>query len=139
MLSSHLADTSRHKLQNDGINIAHWFQHLSHFTGVYYRAFPQTELQALIKFLMLRLEDGDYLYLLVFNELLARMGGCEVLEDLSDAQIRFGRLSPAVKCLLLAASKRVSKLQEALCTPSTAIPILACCPAPLRLSVSQIM
>ena len=53
---------------------------------------------------MLRLEDGDSLYLLVFNELLARMGGCEVLEDLSDAQIGglAGGETPAVKCLLLA-------------------------------------
>lgn len=129
MLSSHLADTSRHKLQNDGINIAHWFQHLSHFTGIYYRAFPQTELQALIKFLMLRLEDGDSLYLLVFNELLARMGGCEVLEDLSDAQIGGLAGGETLRREMLAfskASKRaVSKLQEALCTPSTAIPILA--------------
>jgi THO complex subunit 2 len=129
MLSSHLADTSRHKLQNDGINIAHWFQHLSHFTGVYYRAFPQTELQALIEFLMLRLEDGDSLYLLVFNELLARMGGCEVLEDLSDAQIGGLAGGETLRREMLAfskASKRaVSKLQEALCTPSTAIPILA--------------
>lgn len=129
MLSSHLADTSRHKLQNDGINIAHWFQHLSHFTGVYYRAYPQTELQALIEFLMLRLEDGDSLYLLVFDELLARMGGCEVLEDLSDAQIGGLAGGETLRREMLAfskASKRaVSKLQEALCTLSTAIPMLA--------------
>ena len=58
-----------------------------------------------------------------------KLGGCEVLEDLSDAQIGGLAGGETLRREMLAfskASKRaVSKLQEALCTPSTAIPILA--------------
>lgn len=129
MLPVHLADTSRRRLQGDGMNIAHWFQHLAQFVGVFYRAFPQTELRALIDFLMQRLELGDSLYLLVLNELLSRMGGCEVLEDISDAQIGSLAGGDTLRHEMLAfdkASKRaVNKLQDILCTSDTAIPILA--------------
>mmetsp|Transcript_30329 Transcript_30329/g.93856 ORF Transcript_30329/g.93856 Transcript_30329/m.93856 type:complete len:639 (+) Transcript_30329:488-2404(+) len=125
----HLADTSRQRLQDDGINIAHWFQHLAQFTGAFYRAFPQAELRALIDFLMLRLELGESLYLLVLNELLARMGGCEVLQDISDAQIGGLAGGETLRHEMLAfdkASKRaVFKLRDVLCTSSTAVPLLA--------------
>jgi len=128
MLPLHLADLSRSKLQDDGITISHWFQYLAHFTGVFYRAYPQTELRPLLDFLLVRLEAGGSLELLVFNELLARMGGCEVLEDISDSQIGGLAGGETLRREMLAfdkSSKRaVSKLQDALCTPEIAVPML---------------
>ena len=129
MLPLHLADASRHKLQVDGIHISHWFQYLAHFAGVLYRVYPQTELRPLIDYLLTRLKAGDSLELLVFNELLARMGGCEVLEDISDAQIGGLAGGEILRREMLAfdkASKRaISRLQDAICTPDIAMPMLA--------------
>mmetsp|Transcript_11409 Transcript_11409/g.35136 ORF Transcript_11409/g.35136 Transcript_11409/m.35136 type:complete len:1030 (+) Transcript_11409:550-3639(+) len=129
MLHQHLADKSRHKLQNDGINIAHWFQHLAQFAGVFYRTYPQVELKCLVDFLLGRLEIGESLELLVFSELLSRMGGCGVLEDISETQI--GGLAGGevlrhgVLAFEKASKKAVLRLQRALCTTETAIPLLA--------------
>jgi THO complex subunit 2 len=129
MLPLHLADTSRHKLQDNGIHISHWFQYLANFTGVFYRVYPQTELRCLIDFLLLRLKAGGSHELLVFNELLARMGGCEVLEDISDAQLGGLAGGEVLRREIFAfekASKRaISRLQDALCTPDKAAPMLA--------------
>ena len=129
MLPMHLSDASRHKLQVDGIHISHWFQYLAHFTGIFYRMYPLTELRSLVDFLLARLKTGDSLELLVFNELLARMGGCEVLEDVSDTQIGGLAGGEALRRELLAfdkASRRaVLRLQDAICTHDTAIPMLA--------------
>mmetsp|Transcript_21301 Transcript_21301/g.63643 ORF Transcript_21301/g.63643 Transcript_21301/m.63643 type:complete len:960 (-) Transcript_21301:913-3792(-) len=128
-LQLHLADTSRQRLQNDGFNVARWFQHLASFTGVFYRAFPQAELGYLLEFLLARLEAGSSLELLVFSELLARMGGCQVLEDLSDNQISSLSGGETLRHEILAfdkASKRaVLKLQCALCDSNIAVPLLA--------------
>lgn len=129
VLQLHLADTSRRKLQNDGFNVARWFQHLASFTGVFYRAYPQAELGYLVEFLLARLEAGSSLELLIFSELLARMGGCQVLEDLSDAQMDSLSGGETLRHEMLAfdkASKRaVLKLQSALCNSKIAIPLLA--------------
>jgi THO complex subunit 2 len=129
MLPLHLADTSRHKLQDNGIHVSHWFQYLANFTGVFYRVYPQTELRCLIDFLLLRLKAGGSHELLVFNELLARMGGCEVLEDISDAQLGGLAGGEVLRREIFAfekASKRaISRLQDALCTPDKAAPMLA--------------
>ena len=79
MLPQHLAgdgSSSRSaKLQQDGINVAHWFQYLAQFAGVFYRAFPNTDLGATIDYVVRALTRGEPLDLLVFDELLARMGG----------------------------------------------------------------
>ena len=129
MLPLHLADTSRHKLQDNGIHVSHWFQYLANFTGVFYRVYPQTELRCLIDFILLRLKAGGSHELLVFNELLARMGGCEVLEDISDAQLGGLAGGEVLRREIFAfekASKRaISRLQDALCTPDKAAPMLA--------------
>ena len=129
VLQFHLADNSRPKLQQDGINIARWFQNLAHFAGAYYRSYPQAEIGYLIDFLLIRLETGHSIELLVFSELLTRMGGSAVLEDISDAQIGGLAGGETLRREMLAfdkAPKRsMSKLLSALCTPSTAIPMLA--------------
>ena len=83
-----LADDSRKKLQDDGMYLAHWFQNAATFAGLFYAKHPATELQGLLRFLVRQLERGRSLELLVLNELLARMGGCESVEDLSDHQLQ---------------------------------------------------
>lgn len=98
-LLPHRLSSTRPKLQSDGISMAHWFYHLAQFSGTLYRAYPEIELGGLIDFLCTRLvasdhdfqlllysslREGNSLNLLVFNELLLHMGGCAVLDDISE-------------------------------------------------------
>jgi len=129
MLPAHISDISRHKLQDDGINVAHWFQHLACFTGSFFRAFPQTELRSLVDYLMLCMEVEHSLELLVINELLARMGGCEVLEDISDTQIvglaGGENLRRDILALNKASKRAILKLQATLSTQRVTVPMLS--------------
>mmetsp|Transcript_17559 Transcript_17559/g.54884 ORF Transcript_17559/g.54884 Transcript_17559/m.54884 type:complete len:364 (+) Transcript_17559:1161-2252(+) len=54
LLPIRLSATVRPQLQFDGMNVAHWFQHLAQFTGALYRAYPATELRSLIDFVFSR-------------------------------------------------------------------------------------
>eukprot|EP00632_Arachnochrysis_sp_CCMP2950_P014795 CAMPEP_0185696548 /NCGR_PEP_ID=MMETSP1164-20130828/5200_1 /TAXON_ID=1104430 /ORGANISM="Chrysoreinhardia sp, Strain CCMP2950" /LENGTH=1141 /DNA_ID=CAMNT_0028363427 /DNA_START=161 /DNA_END=3587 /DNA_ORIENTATION=+ len=119
---------AREKVQKDGVNIARWFQHLAQFAGVFYRAQPSTELQGLISCLMMSLRAGESVDLLIFNELLARMGGCEMLEDLSDTQLDALAGSDLLRRELLTFEKpsrrAVLRLRDVLCNSQVAVPLL---------------
>ena len=54
VLPHRFADSSRTKLQPDGLTLSQWFQHLAHFTGLYYRAYPMTELHGIMDFILSR-------------------------------------------------------------------------------------
>ncbi|KAJ1445110.1 transcription factor/nuclear export subunit protein 2-domain-containing protein [Pelagophyceae sp. CCMP2097] len=129
LIPVHLADMRRAKLQPDGINVAHWFQYLAQFAGVFYRAHPATDLAPVLGYAVERLRQGAGVELLIFSELLARVGGCDVLEDISDTQLDGIAGGDALRRELLAfdrPSKRAAaRLQDALCTETFAAPALA--------------
>jgi THO complex subunit 2 len=75
------------KLKKGDTTYSQWFSSLSRFVATYYKKYPHTELKGLFHYLLGRLSAGDSLDLLVLRELLATMGGCETLLDLSASQL----------------------------------------------------
>eukprot|EP01103_Thecamoeba_quadrilineata_P015330 TRINITY_DN480_c0_g2_i3.p1 TRINITY_DN480_c0_g2~~TRINITY_DN480_c0_g2_i3.p1 ORF type:complete len:1658 (-),score=455.84 TRINITY_DN480_c0_g2_i3:20-4993(-) len=75
------------RLKSDGTNIAQWLQGLITFVGVLYKKHPRIELNGLLHYIFNQMKDGNSLDLLVLKELIAKMSGIEILEDISDAQL----------------------------------------------------
>jgi THO complex subunit 2 len=75
------------RLRSGDTNYSPWFAGLTKFIGVFYRKFYAVELKGLLHFLMDRLANGESLDLLILKELLARMGGCDLVTELSADQL----------------------------------------------------
>ena len=75
------------KLKEGDTHYSNWFSSLAKFVGSYYRAYKTTELGGLLHFLLHRLSIGESLDLLVLKELLAKMGGCDTVLDISQSQV----------------------------------------------------
>ena len=77
----------RAKLKSDGQHVSLWLQALASFCGHLARRYQDVDLASLLQYLANALKDDQSVDLLVLKELIARMTGCEALEDMSDAQI----------------------------------------------------
>lgn len=67
--------------------MSQWLQGLATYTGAFYRKYHQVELQGLLLYLANRIKDSDSLDLLVLRELIAKMSGVEMIEELSPEQL----------------------------------------------------
>jgi len=54
MLVQRFGESKRAKILPDGMTLSQWFQHLAHFAGLFYRAYPMTELRGLFDFILSR-------------------------------------------------------------------------------------
>eukprot|EP00899_Mesostigma_viride_P021065 jgi/Mesvir1/28960/Mv17737-RA.1 len=77
----------RQKLKEDGTNVAGWLQSLAAFTGQLARKYASVELTGLLQYLANQLAANDSLDLLVLKELVTRLSGIEVIEDVSEDQL----------------------------------------------------
>jgi THO complex subunit 2 len=80
--------SSRDKLKGDGVNISDWLQSLAIFTGTFYRRYPATELGGLLQYLVNCLEAKRSLDLIVFRELISKMTGIQVIDEISNDQLQ---------------------------------------------------
>eukprot|EP00466_Bigelowiella_natans_P018578 jgi/Bigna1/80425/fgenesh1_pg.71_\ len=76
----------------DGLHLAKWFRNGSKFCGNFYHSFPNTELTAMIQFVVNRLKNLDALdetcvEVVILRELVSQMTGINVVEDLGDVQL----------------------------------------------------
>jgi len=78
----------RDKLKGDGVNISSWLQSLAIFTGTFYRRYPATELGGLLQYLTNCLEAKRSLDLIVFRELISKMAGIQVVDEISHDQLQ---------------------------------------------------
>mmetsp|Transcript_2056 Transcript_2056/g.6812 ORF Transcript_2056/g.6812 Transcript_2056/m.6812 type:complete len:889 (+) Transcript_2056:1243-3909(+) len=129
MLPHRLAASSRAKLLPDGMTLSQWFQHLAHFTGLYYRTYPMTELHGLMDFILSSLRRGTSLDLIVLSNVVTRMGGCSILEDISEDQLNAlagGEILRRETQAFERASRRaVFRLQLVLNDAKLALPLLS--------------
>jgi THO complex subunit 2 len=129
MLITYLASSRRPKLKADGQHFSQWLLSLSQFTGVLYRKYPTMELGGLLQYQVSCLKAGQSLDLLVLSSLLARMGGCEMVENIGDRQLD-GRAGGVTLCTETADfakppnKKCVSRLREALLKNNVAVPLI---------------
>jgi THO complex subunit 2 len=120
------------KLKKGDTNYSQWFSSLSRFVATFYKRYPHTELKALFHYLLGRLSQGDSLDLLVLKDLLAMMGGCETLLELSSVQLEGlagGRILKSHVMTASTANANISNtsikiLREELMTSGTALPML---------------
>lgn len=75
------------KLKQGDTHYTQWFGALARFIGLMYARYPETEIRALLHFLLRGLQQGQSLDLLVLRELLVRMGGCETLLEVCDRRM----------------------------------------------------
>ena len=83
------SNSSRDKLKPDGTTLAPWLSGTAVFAGALCRKYPHAmELAGLLQFLSNQLKGNNSLDLVVLKELVAKMSGIEVLEDMSESQLR---------------------------------------------------
>ena len=75
--------SSRDKLKGDGVNIANWLTSLATFAGMFYRRYPNTELRGILQYLINCLEAKRSLDLIVFREMISKMSGIQVIDEIS--------------------------------------------------------
>uniref|UniRef100_A0A7S2R5A3 THO complex subunit 2 n=1 Tax=Rhizochromulina marina TaxID=1034831 RepID=A0A7S2R5A3_9STRA len=110
--------------------VADWFRNLATFIGAFYRNHPTVELQGLLQFVLEKLNAGSSWELIIIKDLLAKVGGCEYLEQQNDEQVAAYAGGEALRRETTLASDKEPKkvvrrrLQEALQQPETGLPLL---------------
>jgi THO complex subunit 2 len=118
------------KVKQDGTNVAAWFGSLAQFAGFYYRRYSSVELEGLLQYVFNQLVDKSSVDLLLLRELLSRMGGVEVFDTMSDAQVLASaggetlRLYAAPTPSMRLLKRAGSKLRSVLINRKLAIPLL---------------
>ena len=90
MLSFILIDkiaSPRPKLKGDGTNISDWLRYLSIFAGNLYRRFPTIEIDGMVQHVLNCLKTKRSLDLIVLREMVGRMSGLSVVEEMSMRQL----------------------------------------------------
>ena len=87
IILSHLASTSKDRLKDDGLHVSLWMQSLSSFCGNLYKKHPNIELVGLLQYIANTLKSGQSLQLLLLRDLVTKMAGIELLEDVSRDQL----------------------------------------------------
>lgn len=130
-LLGQLESSSRERLKQRDTHYSQWFVSLAKFIASFFRRYPSTEIRGLLHLLLRRLSAGQSLDLLILQELLAKMGGCETVLELSYAQLdgmAGGRtLRGEVMASSLAESvskKAVARLREELVESGVALPLV---------------
>jgi len=87
IILSHLASPTKERLKDDGLSVSLWMQSLSSFCGNLYKKYPTIELQGLLEYIANTLKSGQSLQLLLMRDLIVKMAGIELLEDVSRDQL----------------------------------------------------
>ena len=87
VILTQLASPSKERLKEDGLNVSLWMQSLSSFCGNLYKKYPSVELVGLLQYVANTLKSGQSLQLLLLRDLVTKMSGIEVLEDISHEQL----------------------------------------------------
>ena len=87
-LLSQLASPSKAQLKDDGLNVSLWMQSLSSFCGNLYKKYPHIELVGLLQYVTQTLKSGQSLQLLLLRDLVTKMAGIDMLDDLSADQLQ---------------------------------------------------
>ena len=84
---THLASPTKTRLKDDGLNVSLWMQSLSSFCGNLYKKYPSVELVGVLQYITNTLKSGQSLQLLLLRDLVTKMAGIELLEDVSRDQL----------------------------------------------------
>ena len=83
----HLSDPDKVRLKDDGLNVSLWMKSLSSFCGNLYKKYPTIELLGLLQYIANALKAGQSLQLVVLRDLVTKMAGIDMPEDLSADQL----------------------------------------------------
>ena len=95
ILMQRLVIPGREKLKEDGINVSDWLQSLAAFCGSVCRSYPGVGLTPILQLLTSSLKGEDSLNLVVLREIISKVGGLDVVEEVSSAAI--STLSPKIR------------------------------------------
>jgi hypothetical protein len=80
--------TQLSKLKEDGMNVSLWLSSLAALCGHLAKSYTGIQITALMQLLVNKLKDSQSIDLLVLKEVIGRMTGVDVLQDMSDDQVR---------------------------------------------------
>jgi len=84
LLIVYLGKDENSKIKADGQSHSHWLQSLCKFAGFFYLKYPHVELRGLFSFMIRQLTLNRSLDLLILEDVIARMSGVDIVEDISD-------------------------------------------------------
>jgi hypothetical protein len=119
------------KLKPGDTHYTQWFSSLTKFIAVFYKKYPTTCLSGLLRLVVKSLSNSESLDLLVLRELLAKMGGCETMLELSHVQLEglsggktLQNETMGGQVKEVAVKKSIRILRDELTKTNTALPLL---------------
>jgi len=75
-----------------GLHLSHWFKNLAVFCGYFFRKYPDSEMLAILQYVVNRLKDYDNLdenclEVVILRELITHMAGIDAIEELGEIQL----------------------------------------------------
>eukprot|EP00467_Chlorarachnion_reptans_P021643 CAMPEP_0114501074 /NCGR_PEP_ID=MMETSP0109-20121206/8301_1 /TAXON_ID=29199 /ORGANISM="Chlorarachnion reptans, Strain CCCM449" /LENGTH=1425 /DNA_ID=CAMNT_0001678773 /DNA_START=253 /DNA_END=4530 /DNA_ORIENTATION=- len=89
-----LLQFSKEETRINGLNPASWYKNLTHFCGLFFRKYPETELASLMQYVINRLKedeerlDENCMDMDILKELMSCMAGIDVDEELGEEQLK---------------------------------------------------
>ena len=135
-LVAQLKGKREEKLKEGDTHYSQWFSSLSKFIAMFYGRYHSTELRGLLHYLLRSFGEGQSLDLLVLKDLLAVMGGCDTLLEVSQIQLEGLSAGKALRAEVMMTSnnssakqlsvnkKAAAELRAVLMSSRTAIPLL---------------
>jgi len=87
VLIERLATSNRNRIKEDGTSLAQWLSNLATFVGTVYKKYASMELSGILRYIIYQLQCDNVIDLVILKELIHKMSGIEITENLSDSQL----------------------------------------------------
>nr|CAB3266946.1 THO complex subunit 2-like [Phallusia mammillata] len=123
-----LANPLKERMKHDDTNISNWLQSLASFCGAIFKKYP-IELSGLLQYVANQLKAGKSLDLLIMKEVVQKMSGIEISEEITSDQLEALAGGEILKAeggyfgQIRNTKKSSNRLKEALIEQNLAIPL----------------
>ncbi|ORX63643.1 hypothetical protein BCR32DRAFT_287619, partial [Anaeromyces robustus] len=87
VLIERLATSFKERIKEDGTSLAQWLSNLATFMGTVYKKYASMELSGILRYIIYQLKCNNVIDLVILKELIQKMSGIEITENLSDSQL----------------------------------------------------
>ncbi|XP_076804278.1 THO complex subunit 2-like isoform X1 [Clavelina lepadiformis] len=123
-----LANPQKERMKHDDTNISNWLQSLACFCGAIFKKYP-IELSGLLQYVANQLKAGKSLDLLILKEVVQKMSGIEISEEITNDQLQALSGGEILKAeggyfgQIRNTKKSSNRLKEALLEQNLALPL----------------
>ena len=109
--------------------VSDWFKNLATFIGQFYVVNPSAEMTGLLQYVVEQLNSGHTWELIIIREILTKVGGCELVEQVNEEQVQAFAGGDVLRRETMHLGKQpkaqvMRHLKEALLLPQTGLPLL---------------